>query len=123
MIPASPPTPSASSCSRTASLSATRPRARIPMRATVLITLFITATTSVAVAAPRRLTLAEAVQMAMKVEPVVAEAHITDDRAKLGVLRAQLDRFSLKIDGLVQELWNKTNIGGAPNPTPSDAPA
>ena len=50
--------------------------------------------------------------MAMQVEPVVAEAHITDDRAKLGVLRAQLDRFSLKIDGSVQELWNKTNIGG-----------
>lgn len=90
------------------------------MRATVLITLAITATTSVASAAPRRLTLAEAVQMAMKVEPVVAEAHIADDRAKLGVLRAQLDRFSLKIDGSLQELWNKTNIGGPTLYTCSD---
>jgi outer membrane protein len=79
-----------------------------------LITLLIAATSSVAAAAPRRLTLQDAVQAAMHVEPLVAEAHIQDDRARLGVLRAQLDRFSLKIDGSVQELWNKSNIGGPP---------
>ncbi len=28
------------------------------------------------------------------------------------MLRSQLDRFSLKLDGQVRELWNKTNIGG-----------
>ena len=76
------------------------------------ITLLVFATASVAEAAPRRLTLQEAVQAAMHAEPLIAEAHIQDDRARLGVLRAQLDRFSLKIDGSVQELWNKQNIGG-----------
>jgi outer membrane protein TolC len=90
------------------------------MRATALLTLFLAATCSVAHAAPRRLTLGEAVQLALKVEPLVAEARIQDDRAKLGVLRAQLDRFSLKIDGSVQELWNKTNIGGPAITTCSD---
>ena len=81
------------------------------MRAIALITL-LTATTSVAQAAPRRLTLQEAVQAALHTEPLIAEAHLQDDRARLGVLRAQLDRFSLKVDGSVQELWNKQNIGG-----------
>ena len=73
------------------------------MRAIALITL-LTATTSVAQAAPRRLTLQEAVQAALHTEPLIAEAHLQDDRARLGVLRAQLDRFSLKVDGSVQEL-------------------
>lgn len=82
------------------------------MRAIGLITLLLTA--SAAAAAPRKLTLQEAVQQAMRVEPLVAEAHLQDDRGRLGVLRAQLDRFSLKIDGSVQELWNKANIGGSP---------
>ena len=83
------------------------------MRATALITLLLL-TASVAQAAPRKLTLQEAVSAAMRVEPLVAEAHLQDDRGRLGVLRAQLDRFSLKIDGSVQELWNKSNIGGPP---------
>jgi len=77
-----------------------------------LITLLTFATTSVATAAPRKLSLQEAVSLAMHVDPLIAEAHLQDDRARLGVLRAQLDRFSLKIDGSVQELWNKSNIGG-----------
>ncbi len=88
------------------------------MRTSLLITLLISA--SAASAEPRRLTLAEAVQQALRVEPLVAEAHIADDRARLGVLRAQLDRFSLKVDGSVQELWNKANIGGSPITTCSD---
>ncbi|MCU1282144.1 MAG: efflux system, outer rane lipoprotein, NodT family [bacterium] len=81
------------------------------MRATALITLLL-ATSSAAQAETRRLSLQEAVQAAMHVDPLVSEAHIQNDRARLGVLRAQLDRFSLKVDGSVQELWNKTNIGG-----------
>ncbi len=80
------------------------------MRAIALITLLLTA--SVADAAPRKLTLQEAVSLALHVEPLVSEAHLADDRARLGVLRAQLDRFSLKVDGSVQELWNVSNIGG-----------
>ncbi len=83
------------------------------MRAIALITLLL-ATSSAAGAAPRKLTLQQAVQQAMHVEPLIAEAHLQDDRGRRGVLRAQLDRFSLKIDGSVQELWNKANIGGPP---------
>jgi outer membrane protein TolC len=61
---------------------------------------------------PRKLTLAEAVSLAMRIDPMVNEAHITDQRQRLGVFRAQLDRFSFKVDGQLQELWNKTNLGG-----------
>jgi outer membrane protein TolC len=80
------------------------------MRATALLTLLLTAS-GVARAETRRLTLQEAVSLAMHVDPVVAEAQITKDRARLGVFRAQLDRFSLKADGSLNELWNKSNIG------------
>jgi len=72
----------------------------------------LSATAAPASADTRKLTLEDAVQLALRVEPLVAEAHITQDRSKLGVLRSQLDRFSLKLDGQVRELWNKTNIGG-----------
>src|SRR5579883_2531638 len=58
------------------------------------------------------LTLADAVARALAVEPLVAEARVGEERSKLAVLRAQLDRVSIKVDGQVQELWNKTNIGG-----------
>ena len=78
-----------------------------------LITLLTFATASVATAAPRKLTLQEAVSAALHVDPLVAEAHLGNDRARLGVFRAQLDRFSFKIDGSVQELWNMSNIGGS----------
>ncbi|MCU1280804.1 MAG: nodT [bacterium] len=81
------------------------------MRATALITLLLL-TASPAVAETRRLSLQEAVQAAMRVDPLITETHITDARARLGILRAQLDRFSLKVDGSVQEYWNKSNIGG-----------
>ena len=61
----------------------------------------------------RRLTLAEAVDLAMRSDPIVAEARTAESRANLGVLRAQLDRVSLKVDASLQELWNASNIGGA----------
>lgn len=80
------------------------------MRAIVLTTLLL-ATSSVAQAAPRKLTLQEAVSLGLRIDPVVSEAHIGDDRARLGVLRAQLDRFQLKADGSINELWNKSGIG------------
>src|SRR4051812_30516771 len=63
-------------------------------------------------AAARTLTMNEAVELAMRVEPTLAEAYIAKDRSKLAVLRAQLDRVSLKIDGSISELFNKSNIGG-----------
>lgn len=84
------------------------------MRTIILPLALALAVSATAEAEPRKLTLAEAVQMALHVDPLISEAHITNDRARLGVMRAQLDRFSLKADGSVQELWNKTNIGGSP---------
>jgi outer membrane protein TolC len=62
--------------------------------------------------AERRLTLAEAVEVAIAQDPLVTETHVQEDRAKLGVLRAQLDRFSLKIDAQLTEFWNQQNILG-----------
>lgn len=69
--------------------------------------------TSVAAAEPRPLTLQEAVELAVRFDPVVSEARVAKDRADLGVLRAQLDRISLRIDGSLRELYNQSNIGGA----------
>ncbi|MFI5291080.1 MAG: hypothetical protein ACHQ17_15575, partial [Polyangia bacterium] len=63
-------------------------------------------------AATLQLSLADAVELGMRVDPTLAEAHIAKSRSKLAVLRAQLDRVSLKIDGSLQELFNKSNIGG-----------
>ncbi len=77
---------------------------------TALCTLLISATSSVALGRP--LTLHDAVDLALQRDPLYAEAKVVDDRSKLGVLRAQLDRFSFKIDGQLQELWNKSNIAG-----------
>jgi outer membrane protein len=70
--------------------------------------------TGSAQAAPRALTLADAVELAMRTDPLIAEARIQEDRSKLAVLRSQLDRVSLKIDGTLQELFSKSNIGGPP---------
>ena len=80
------------------------------MRASVLLTLLLTAS-GVAHADTRKLTLQEAVSLALKIEPVVNEALLTKDRARLGVFRAQLDRFQLKADGSINEIWNKSSIG------------
>jgi outer membrane protein len=63
--------------------------------------------------AARTLTLAEAVELAIAEEPLIAQAGIARERAELAVFRAQLDRFSLKVDAQLQELWAKTNIGGS----------
>lgn len=60
----------------------------------------------------RTMTLADAVELALKVDPLMESAYVDRDRQKLGVLRAQLDRISFRIDGQLQELWNKSNIGG-----------
>src|SRR3712207_1786276 len=91
-------------------MSGGRVRARL-LAVTVTVTV-----TGLAVAdeAPRRLTLADAVELALRQEPTVAQAHIAQDRGKLGVLRAQLDRISVRVDGSLQELWKKENIGGSP---------
>jgi outer membrane protein TolC len=63
-------------------------------------------------AEPRALTLEETVKLALASEPSIAGAQINRERAQLAVLRADLDRFSVKVDAQIQELWAKTNIGG-----------
>jgi len=84
------------------------------MRATVVLTLVLTASAGVAHADARKLTLQEAVSLALRTDPAVGEAQVTKDRARLGVFRAQLDRFQLKADGSINELWNKSSIGLPP---------
>jgi outer membrane protein len=86
------------------------------MRTFIPIALVIIGALHPARAEVRRLTLAEAVALAMRTDPVLAEARVGKDRSHLAVLRAQLDRISLKIDGRLNEQWNKGNIGGAPIP-------
>ena len=49
--------------------------------------------------------------------PVVLESVIARDRAQLGVLRAQLDRFSLKVDANLQEQWGANNLFGPTIPS------
>ncbi len=85
------------------------------MRRLGLIAL-LSAAASPSSAEPRRLTLPEAVALALRAEPLVAEAHIAEGRSQLAVLRAQLDRVSLRIDGQLQELWSKSGIGTDPSP-------
>jgi outer membrane protein TolC len=65
---------------------------------------------------PHHLTLGEAVDLAIKLDPAMESAYVDRDRSKLAVLRSQLDRITFKIDGQLQELWNKVNIGGSPLP-------
>jgi outer membrane protein len=67
---------------------------------------------STAEASTRQLTLHDAVELALKSDPTLAEARIQRDRAHWVTMRAQLDRVSLKVDGSLQELFNKSNIGG-----------
>jgi outer membrane protein TolC len=82
------------------------------MQRVVLAALLSAAISTPAGAATRELTLAQAVDLAFKSDPTLAEAKIQRDRSKWVTLRAQLDRFSLKIDGSIQEIWQKSNIGG-----------
>jgi outer membrane protein TolC len=79
----------------------------------LLAVLFATLVASPARAqATRSLSLSEAVDIAIKADPLMESAYVDQDRSKLGVLRAQLDRITFRIDGQLQELWNKFNIGG-----------
>lgn len=62
--------------------------------------------------AARPLSLSEAVDLAFRSEPTLAQARVAKERSKLAVLRAQLDRVTVRIDGSINEQFNKTNIGG-----------
>ncbi len=67
---------------------------------------------SSAAAAPRSLSLTEAVALALRVDPNISEARIQQDRSQLARLQAELNRISVSIDGRLQEIWSKQNIPG-----------
>jgi outer membrane protein len=71
----------------------------------------------------RSLSLAEAVDLAMRTEPLVAETRVARDRSELAVLRAELDRVTIKVDAQLQELWNESNIAGPALPRQCSAGA
>ena len=82
-----------------------------------LIALLMTAPPSVT---PTQLSLDDAVAQALKTAPTVHRAEVSRDQAELTTLRANLDRFALRVDASVQELWTKSNIwgdGGSPEVT------
>src|SRR5262249_7720417 len=62
--------------------------------------------------AARPLPPADAVDLAFRPDPQLAGARIVRDKSRLATLRANLDRISFKVDGTLQEIWNKTNLGG-----------
>lgn len=63
--------------------------------------------------AARTLGLSEAIDLALRTDPQVQSAQATAERGELGVLRAQLDRFSLRVDTFVTEQYRVSNLGGA----------
>lgn len=69
-------------------------------------------TSTLSETATRTLTLAEAVDLAIAADPELARAELAHDRADLAALRAELDRFSFRVDAQLQELWTRANIGG-----------
>lgn len=67
-------------------------------------------------AEPLVLSLREAVERGMRTDPSIQAAKQTRERGQLGVFRAQLDRFSLRVDAFVSEQYRVSNIFG---PAPS----
>ena len=66
----------------------------------------------VAAPSPQQLTLREALDLALRSDPAIAAAEASRDRNHLAVLRAQLDRFSLRVDSFLTEQWRAQNLGG-----------
>lgn len=66
-------------------------------------------------AAARTLGLSEAIELALHTDPQIHGAQATAERGELGVLRAQLDRFSLRVDTFVTEQYRVSNLGGSPS--------
>jgi outer membrane protein len=57
------------------------------------------------------LTLEAAVAQAVRTSPAARGSEAARARAELAELRSQLDRFSLRVDAQLQEVWAKTSIG------------
>ncbi len=64
------------------------------------------------------LSLYDAIELGLARDPGVVSAKQTRDRSQLAVTRAQLDRFSLRVDAFVNEQYRVSNLGGVA-PTPS----
>jgi len=64
----------------------------------------------------RHLTLHEALELALRSDPAIVAALASRGRSDVAVLRAQLDRFSLKVDSSLTEQWriDQTNGGTTP---------
>lgn len=73
---------------------------------------------SAATDAPEKLvplSLRQAVETAIRADPQVIAALVAEQRGRLGALRAQLDRFSLQVNAILQEQWRAANIFGSPS--------
>lgn len=64
----------------------------------------------------RQLTLRETLDLALRSDPAIAAALASRGRSDVAVLRAQLDRFSLKVESSLTEQWriDQTSGGAAP---------
>lgn len=62
---------------------------------------------------PRVLSLREALDLALQSDPSIPSAVAGRERRDLGVLRAELDRFSLRVDSFLTEQWRASNLGGS----------
>lgn len=66
--------------------------------------------------AAQRLGLREAVELALRSDPGLFSAMATERRGDNALLRAQLDRVSLKVDASLTEQLTANNIGGPTSP-------
>jgi outer membrane protein TolC len=64
----------------------------------------------------RPLSLRDAIELALRGDPGVAAAVATRERGDLAVLRAQLDRVSIRVDTFLTEQWRAANLGGSAPP-------
>lgn len=62
--------------------------------------------------ATRSLSLEEAVTRALALEPAVAARRVDVGKTELAVMRAELDRISVKVDASATELWTRSGMGG-----------
>lgn len=85
-----------------------------------MIAALATVTAACALAAPARpVTLEEAIDIAVGADALVSSAASDVERARLAVLRANLERVQASVDASVQEVYDKGNLFG---PDPPGSP-
>src|SRR6185503_19281196 len=85
---------------------------RRPRSAALALALAVAGAATPAAAAPQRLGLREAIELSLRTDPGLLGAMATERRGENAVLRAQLDRFSLKVDASLTEQWRASNLFG-----------